>query len=270
MIDVFEISAEEIEQRANPLTENGLGFGRVAAALITSTTREVSDTVRSMLPESYRRILRTVNGEVVVQEAYSGQTEFSLMAGEIVKLAAAEDEDWDDEAVVFSNVALYVDFGISNTRGTQSDIGSAAINGPVHESYGANADTPYSARRRQDRLATSKYTVDANTGEITLTDGYALSNGQKVFADYDHMAMKYCYFLRMVAIELIVAKIDAKLPFLSEAGREDNRREAEAGLAMLDRVSTGQAGIDMFDNLKLAEETRISAHDLKLHRWRWM
>lgn len=271
MIDVFEITAEEIETRANPLSEPGLGFSNIPAALITSITREASETVRSTLPEGYRRLNRHINGDIVVEEAYAEQTEFVLMAGEILKLAEA-DEDWDDEAEIFSNVVLYVDFGRSNSRSdfrTQSDngIGSVSINGPAHDSYGANANTPYSARRRADRLAESKYTVNANTGEITLVD-YALAEGQMVFADYDHRAMKYCDMLRGIAIDMIVGKLDTTLPFLSEAGREEIRRSIEAGMALLDRISTG-GGIDAFDNLKLAEETRATVHDRKLYRWRY-
>lgn len=245
MTNLLEITTDDVESELNPMGLSLLtqiGEGGISEAKAMDVIERKVALVLSSVPETYRRCFRRIDGEKVVRDASAGQRTFRLGLYPVVE----------------GSVQLFVDY-FQNTRSVAVNVGGLdglAINsstGARNPDFGQPGDRPYRSRCRQDALPSSAYTVDWETGEVTLATGLTINS--TVHADYEHTAMGRCHMLRDIALALIVAKMREILLVPGGASDEIEREERRA-TAILMSIQEGTAGIDFFDELQLETETR--------------
>jgi hypothetical protein len=109
----------------------------------------------------------------------------------------------------------------------------------------------YSNRSPSEAMSADAYSVNLTTGAVALAT--PLSRGDIVIADYGHSAFKDCLYLRKIALLFVQAQLVRDLGAFAdrESRAEGIERQAYTDL---DRLKTGQAGIQMIDRLKLMAE----------------
>lgn len=243
--EILQIAATDTMLQLNGLQDIGLpligtNYG-ASEVVVDSFNKRAEAVVLSTIPEMYRQMTREVRGEIVVEMAYDGQTQFVLGLTPIVD----------------GSVALYVDFGKpASSGGGGTSLPAVNIVSTSGAGYGSRGSTPYTFRQIYDRLPTDKYEVDYETGTVTLIDGYTLRGGQKVYADYGHRGMHKCHNLRDIAIRLAAANFGSSLSGISESAREYLMSLEQTAMNQLYAILRGEGGIDLLDQLKLVDETR--------------
>jgi hypothetical protein len=237
-VNLLGLEAADVAERLNLLDAGGLfrvGDDAVEEGTVLRALAQNVDLVVSSVPEHYRRILRSVQGERVVAAAVAGQSEAWLFGGPRVEELQ---RGLPDGAQVL-NVRLFHNW---NRAG-----GGAA-------GFGIGGRRPYAERLPSDRVAAGRYTVDGATGKITLV-GWTLGDGDTLHADYDHTAASRCEVLRKIALDLTVAQLRADMPHATERW-VDLETEGRAAKAQLMSLMDSVVGIDLFDQLDLEVETR--------------
>lgn len=249
--ELFQITEAEVVAELNPLSVDGLieldGTDGVPSSIVFSHLQRKESLFADGMPEIYRAMLREVRGEILVQEATAGQT--ALQTGLY--------------PIVTGTLALYLDFGkgrgsdagVINTA--QSLEGVTLLNGQGI-SNGSGGYTAYRYRTIRDRMPTDSYTVALTTGVITLST--ALQLGQTVHADYKHTGLDRAYGLRDIVIKMAAASLGKSLPFVADNAFEQLDKMESMAIAQLLALQEGRSGVDLFDNLRLADETRTDQH----------
>ena len=260
--DVFAVTAADLKARLNPLDDPQLfdyGTGTsIAESGVDVINARSEQKVLSALPEKYRKLCREVEGEIVVPNAFAGQTIFGVSLFPVLAV--------DDPRVGDEPLALYVDFG----RQSSYQQGNQWLNETRAQwqfPMGVVGSRPYSDRRRPDLLDPAKYDFAADTGVITLHADSALTSGQLVHADYRHTAAPKIELLRDMILELSAVQVQLSFPSFARADVDVLRfleqrviETASSFYAAKDRVS----GIDVFDRIKLEYETRMDRPKLRM------
>lgn len=239
--EILQIDAADTMLQLNGLQDIGLPLLGIdygaAESVVDSFNNRAEAVVLSTIPEIYRQMTREVRGEIVVEMAYPGQSVFVLGL----------------TPVITDSVALYVDYGKPGYAG--GGLPSVNVVSTSGTSYGSHGDTPYTFRSIFDRLPADRYTVNTDSGEVTLI-GYPLSAGQKVYADYQHKGMARCHNLRDIAIRLAAANFGNSLAGITDSARDFLMQLQETAMNQLYALLRGEGGIDLLDQLKLVDETR--------------
>jgi hypothetical protein len=249
--ELFQIAEAEVVAELNPLSVDGLleldGTEGVPSSIVASHANRAEAVVASGVPEIYRELLREVRGEIVVQEATAGQVTLQLGLYPVVE----------------GSLVLYVDFGKGSRASSVNSAGDLAgvtlLNG-ASPNNGQAGYTAYRYRTINDRLATTQYSLAKTTGVVTLINDFKLGLGQTVHADYKHTALTRCYNLRDIAVKMAAASLGKSLPDIASQAWDNLERMESRADAMLSSIMEGRAGVDLLDNLKLADETRTDQH----------
>lgn len=233
---ILKLTADDVIRRENPQLADGLlNYGdseTISEAYLAEIIAEQEDVAISGLPEGYAEFARgEVTGEILTAEATGTQlTTLQLTLFPVVS----------------GSVVLYVDYG----GGMYGDAGT-------FPSYNPNK-RPYSDRKLADRYDSTKYSVNNTSGAVTMSP--ALTEGQSVYADYQHTATQKIKMLRHVVLVLVSAEIYSTFPQFNREQREATVMR-ESALTMLGNLygdGGRPSGIQGFDKIKLVDETRKS------------
>ena len=239
---LFGLTAEHIKTRANPLNDPNLmqyddDSTAITSAELYDQALESEQMVASFLPEKYRALLRSVTGEIVVADAVEGQTLFRLSLRPVL---AADNPD-----AGASGPAFYLDFG---------RLGSASHGVPL-----------YRARAREDRMPATAYTLVPATGVVTLAT--PLAQGQTIHADYRHGHAPLIKSLAGIIRDHAVASLFVRYPSLNDKGVEAADRMERSVKTRIDSffgIDGTVSGIDVFDEIRLIDETRSSRAHMRM------
>jgi hypothetical protein len=241
---ILKLTADDVLRRENPLEVEGLfNYGdseTISEVWIAETIAEQEDLAISATPEGYAEFFRgEVTGEILTAEATGSQlttlqlTLFPIVSGSLV---------------------LYVDYGGSNFNfGDASTI-------PSYNSFPTfNPNKrPYGDRKLADRYDSTKYSVNTTTGAITMNP--ALAEGQSVYADYQHLAAYKAKMMRHLVLVLVCAEIYDTFRDYNQQKQETTtmRQSVMSQIEKLYGDGGKASGIQLFDKIKLVEETRKS------------
>ncbi len=254
MANIFGVTAAQVAAKMNSLGEALLVTldvtGGPGTAAVQGIADELADRVVSAIPEKYRRMLRRVEGEVLIADASGGETSASL------SLAPVSDAD------VWLN-PLAGATGLGDRPGYSSLDYPGGADGMAMLAWGREhgGPLPYSARSRAScLLADVDYSLDSESGALTLVR--ALSAGDMLVADYSHTGASSCLALVNLTLNLAVAELAQDLPWTDPARRVEfvrERRElAREHFRGMWGADGSNFGVDPLDRLRLVEETRTT------------
>ena len=111
-------------------------------------------------------------------------------------------------------------------------------------------------RNYTQRLAESEYTVDEETGEITLNE--SLKSGDTLIAYYDYNGLYECETLKEIVINLVVGYITKIIQMNENKVQNFAELEQQAYIdlsRLRDKSTDGSLKIDLFDRIELVVET---------------
>jgi hypothetical protein len=144
---------------------------------------------------------------------------------------------------------IIVDYALEGQRTAKLGLTPVNVSSVfLYYNFFRNYQRPYGSRDKSEAM--SGFAV---TEAGTITFATALRKGDIVIADYSHGATAGCLYLKRIALLFITASILDDLPGMSrdEVRAETMRRQA---FGDLDRLKRGEAGLPLFDELRLVAE----------------
>jgi hypothetical protein len=227
---VFGIEASDLLAKLMPIVGAGsFSIGDEDGDDLTTAAAEdiiaiAEDRVLSSLPERYRSLMRSVDGEVVVRSAQDGQTTFSTGL----------------KPVVAGTLRIYINF----PGGAWSE----------RERLPMTDGTP--ARGTRFPLADSEFALTAATGAVVLDE--PLETGDRVVVCYDHAGATGMKWFRDLALTYAAIEIARRFAYFRSADGYDRFQawNVDADLWLKNFARGAAPGLDAIDRLELMRETR--------------
>lgn len=227
---IFALSASDLQAKLHPASSQAsFRIGDAAGDDLDVAGAEAilsiaEDRVLSHVPERYRRLLRAVDGEVVVRRGTLGQNTLQLGLAPVVTGSLRLYLNYPDGAS-WGERAVDPDPAVSSARGASGTIF------PV----------PASA-----------FALTTGTGAVSLS-GWSLEDGDRVTATYRHTSTGFA-FLRDAALGYAAIEVARRYGFLRADGG-DSQRFMDWNIDLdryMERLAKGQApGISGLDSLEL-------------------
>ena len=117
----------------------------------------------------------------------------------------------------------------------------------------------YRERTAGDAVSPGAFSVALETGLVTLVAG--LEIGARLYADYGHGAGGRLYYLREIALKLAAASVWEELAGMAGVNPERLDGLRRQAYSDLDRLRRREAGLQLFDDLRLVGEYETRNED---------